>query len=200
MGKRSDGRVVLMAERRDKEIRKERRSRMLRRIADLLTLLRFMAAAFVVVVAVVVGPTALKAAVIATLVGWVTDVADGPIARRSTLEGSWISRADFAADMSLAFSFYLFIVISGLFPVVPAIILAAAGGVVVMLKPTRLAVQMVAAPICALPVVLSFNAGLLVGITYFGLLAALVIFRWDRLAENAGDARREVTRKSENEV
>lgn len=165
----------------------------LRFIADMLTLTRFATAAFIVVLGLFVGPQALPAAIIATMFGWMTDIVDGPLARSSGCNQSWVSRLDFIADVTMGYSFFLFLVTTGLFGVLPALLLVVAGAAIVIMRPTETVIQIVTAPIFALPVVLSFHAGLVIGICYTTFLLALVIFRWDHLVEDARGARAEAS-------
>jgi len=163
----------------------------LRFVADLLTLTRLAIAISIVCLGLLFGPVALRAAIILVFVGWLTDTFDGPIARNARSRQTWVSRVDVPADIALVFSFFLFIVITGLYPIIPALALVAGAGLIVFLRPTYPVVQMVTAPFSALPIVLSFYAGWLVGGIYIVFLAALVILRWDRLTGDARTARRE---------
>ena len=163
----------------------------LRFVADMLTLTRFLVAGFIVALGLFVGPRAMAAAIIATMFGWVTDIMDGPIARSSGCGESWVSRLDFIADVTMGYSFFIFLVATGLFPVLPALLLVAAAVTVVIMRPTEAVIQIVTAPIFALPVVLSFHAGLVIGACYTVFLLALAIFRWDHLVADARRARAE---------
>lgn len=163
----------------------------LRFLADFLTLFRLATAVFIVCLGLFVGPAALKAAIVAVFVGLLTDTFDGALARSSGTPPSWVATVDIPADLALVFSFFLFLVITGLYPVVPALILVVFAAIIVLIRPTYSVVQMVSAPFSALPIVLSFYAGWLVGATYMTFLAALVFLRWDRLAGYAGEARKE---------
>jgi phosphatidylglycerophosphate synthase len=167
----------------------------LRFVADLLTLTRLFIAFCIVCLGLVVGPAALRAAIILVFVGWLTDTFDGPIARSAGGRRSWVSRVDIPADIALVFSFFLFVVITGLYPVIPALALVTAGGLIVFLRPTYPVIQMVTAPFSALPIVLSFYAGWLVGVIYLVFLAALVVLRWDRLTGYARNARADTCSK-----
>ena len=171
----------------------------LRFIADFLTITRLATAVFIVCLGLFVGPVALRAAIIAVFVGWLTDTADGPIARSAGGRPSWVSHLDIPADIALVFSFFLFVVITGLYPVLPALALAAAAAVIVILRPTYPVVQMVTAPFSALPIVLSFYAGWLVGAIYATFLVALIILRWDRLTGYAKGARAEASLEESEE-
>jgi phosphatidylglycerophosphate synthase len=163
----------------------------LRFAADLLTLTRLAIAITIVCLGLMLGPVALRAAIILVFVGWLTDTIDGPLARRSKSKPSWVSRVDIPADIALVFSFFLFVVVAGLYPVIPALALAAGAGLIVLIRPTYKVVQMVSAPFSALPIVLSFYAGWFVGAIYVVFLTAMIIFRWDRLTGYARDARGE---------
>jgi len=173
------------------ELASERRESypFLRFIADLLTLTRFLIAAFIVGIGLFVGPRALGAAVVATMVGWVTDIVDGPLARSSGCVESWASRLDFIADVTMGYSFFLFLVTTGLFPVLPALLLVVAAVIVVIVRPTEAVIQIVTAPIFALPVVLAFQVSIVVGACYAAFLLALVVFRWDHVVADARRAR-----------
>jgi phosphatidylglycerophosphate synthase len=163
----------------------------LRFIADLLTLTRLAIAITIVCLGLLLGPEALRAAIILVFVGWLTDTLDGPLARRSGTSQTRVSRVDVPADNALIFSFFLFLVITGLYPVLPALALAAGAGLIVLLRPTYSAVQMVSAPFFALPIVLSFCAGWLVGVIYVVFITVMFISRWDRLTADARNARDE---------
>jgi cardiolipin synthase len=163
----------------------------LRFLADLLTLTRLAIAISIVCMGLLFGPVALRAAIILVFVGWITDILDGPLARSSGTRQTWVSRVDVPADLSLVFSFFLFVVITGLYPVIPALVVVAVAGIIVVVRPTYMVVQMVSAPFSALPIVLSFYAGWLVGTVYVVFLVALVIVRWDRLTGYARSARSE---------
>ena len=163
----------------------------LKLVADLLTLTRFIIAAFIVGIGLFVGPQALDAAVIATMVGWVTDIVDGPLARSSGCGETWVSRMDFIADVTMGYSFFLFLVTTGLFPVLPALLLVVAAVTVVILRPTEAVIQILTAPIFALPVVLAFQVSLILGLCYTLFLLTLAVFRWDHLAADARRAHAE---------
>lgn len=163
----------------------------LRFFADFLTLVRVATAVFIVCLGLFAGPQGLRAAVIAVLVGWITDAVDGPIARNSGSRQTWVARLDEPADLALVFSFFLFLVITGLYPILPAIAVVTAGALILMLRPTEQVKQMVTAPIFALPIVLSFYSGWLMGAIYVVFLAVVLIFKWDKVSGYAKGARDE---------
>lgn len=163
----------------------------LRLVADLLTMLRFLTAAFVVILGFAAGPRGFAAAVIATIFGWATDCADGPIARASGGRESWVGRLDFAADMCLSFSFFLYAVAAGLYPIIPALCVMGAACLIILIRPTEQVMEMVSAPFTGLPIVLSFHAGLAVGVCYVLFVVSMAVLRWDKLSANARGARAE---------
>lgn len=167
-------------------------------IADLLTLLRLAIAVFVLILGMTVGPRGLTTAIIATFVGWVTDILDGPIARFSKQGPNWVSRMDTPADLALVYAFFLFLVIAGLFPLLPALIVMGLSVFVVLLRPTEPVVQMVSAPIFGLPIVLSFYVGTVVGICCCAFMLGLLILRWDRVVSYGEDAHQEATGANES--
>jgi phosphatidylglycerophosphate synthase len=166
---------------------------LLRFIADTLTLARMGIAFIIVLLGFTFGEPALPTAIILVLIGWLTDTVDGPIARRSGSRPTWVAAVDVPADLALVFSFFLFLVVSGLYPLIPALAIAAAGGIIVLIRPTYDVVQMVTAPFFALPIVLSFLAGWLVGTIYVAFITFMIIFRWKRLKGYANDARSEAS-------
>lgn len=178
-------------------IREQRESRPAWRLAaDLLTMTRFFIAGLIVVVGMIFGTGALGVAVVLVIAGWITDSIDGTLARSSCTEETRQSDLDFAADLSLVYSFFLFIVITGLFHIVFALMLVAAEGIVVLIRPSRSTMEIVSVPIFALPVVLSFLAGLTVGICCVVFVLSVAIVRWDYLKNLAREARSGVSRKN----
>jgi len=173
---------------------KDKTQAFLRFLADFLTISRFIIAAFIVIIGIVQGYPAFRIAVIATLAGWMSDSVDGFFARNSGGRVSWVARVDFIADMTLAYSFFLFMVVTRLFPIVPALILVGAGALIVLIHPTHLMVEVVSAPICALPVVLSFHAGWIIGTCYMVFLLTLILVRWERFSEDVKKAHHEAVR------
>lgn len=177
-------------------IREQRESRpALRLAADLLTMTRFFIAGMIVLTGILFGAGAFSVAVILVMSGWITDSIDGTLARSSFTEETWVSDLDFSADLSLVYSFFLFVVITGLYPIIPALALVLAGSLVVMLRPSRSTMEIVSAPIFALPIVLSFLGGLVIGICCVSFVLTVAVVRWDYLKEQAREARLGVSRR-----
>ena len=178
----------------------ERRSRpdAARVIADSLTLARFAAAALIVSLGLAVGPPAMLAAIGVTMFGWLTDVLDGPIGRRSKSGMSAVARSDFIADCALGYSFFLFVVLAGLFPAWAAIVLVVVNLTAVFLKPTKPVMLVVSAPYFALPIVQSFGVSAALGFCYLTFLASVAYVCRDKLKLNASSARESATEATPN--
>jgi phosphatidylglycerophosphate synthase len=149
---------------------------------------RFFIAGMIVLTGILFGAGAFGVAVILVMSGWVTDSIDGTLARSSFTEETWVSDLDFSADLSLVYSFFLFVVITDLYPIVPALAFVLAGSLVVMLRPSRSTMEIVSAPIFALPIVLSFLGGLVIGICCVAFVLTVAVVRWDYLKEQAREA------------
>ena len=169
---------------------------LLKYIADFLTITRFFIAAFILLTATSMGATALKYALVALYVGWVTDCVDGTMARKSRAEETWVSHVDLYADVSLVFSFFLFIVVTGLFPTFNALAIVAALGLTVCVRPTRAVIKIVVSPFYALPIVLSFAVGFWVGICLLAFVVTFFVIRWDHILEETKETLLDVTRQA----
>lgn len=165
----------------------------LKYVADTLTIARFFIAALILLVGFYRGDTALEFALMALFIGWITDCVDGTLARKSGAEKTWVSHVDLYADASLVFSFFLFIVITGLFPVFSALAIVAALGVTVCISPTRAVIKIAVSPFYALPIVLSFVVGFWMGICFLTFVITFFIIRWDHIIEETRETLLEVT-------
>jgi phosphatidylglycerophosphate synthase len=165
----------------------------LRYIADTLTIARFFIAALILLVGFSRGAAALEFALIALYIGWITDCVDGTMARKSGTERTWVSHVDLYADVSLIFSFFLFIVITDLFPVFNALAIVAALGLTVCIRPTRAVIKIAVSPFYARPVVLSFVVGFWMGIWFLVFIITFFIIRWDHIIAETRETLLEVT-------
>ncbi len=163
----------------------------MRFFADFLTLVRLATAIFILCMGLFVGPQALEAAIIGVFVGWATDAVDGPIARNAGGRQSWVGRLDEPIDLALVFSFFLFLVITGLYPVWAALGVVTVCALILLARPTESVKQMVSAPFSALPIVLSWYVSWVLGVVLSVFLAAVLFFKWDKVAGYARDARNE---------
>ncbi len=171
----------------------EKQQPLYRYVADFLTITRFFIAGFILFLAVSTGATALRYALIALYLGWVTDCVDGSIARRSGTEETWVSHIDLYADVSLIFAFFLFIVVTHMFPLSNALGIIAALGLTVCIRPTRAVIKIVVSPFYALPIILSFTLGIWIGLCFVAFIITFFAIRWNHILEETKETLLSVT-------
>lgn len=169
-------------------------------IADSLTLARLLISVLLVIIGAVVGASALSAAILLVIFAWITDFLDGAVARSTDCPETWVGKLDHLADNVLVFAFFLFLVITGLFPVVPGLLLLGAAGVLMITKPTEPVVQMVSAPFFGLPIVLAPLAGWVVFGFLVLFLITVIVLRWDKLRGFATNAHHEASGQNVEQV
>lgn len=83
-------------------------------LADLLTGARFLFGLYFIWLALTGGPQALSAAALLLLASWVSDVLDGPLARRDPRGiRTWIGDHDLHADMTVGFGVWVYLGMAG---------------------------------------------------------------------------------------
>jgi len=83
-------------------------------LADMLTGARFLLGPYLVWMGLRGGPEVVTAAVLTLLVAWITDVLDGPLARRDPRGiHSWIGDHDLQADMTVALGVWVYLALAG---------------------------------------------------------------------------------------
>jgi cardiolipin synthase len=83
-------------------------------LADLLTAVRFCLAGFILWLGVKGGAEALPVAVGALILAWLTDVLDGPLARRDPSgRHTWIGDLDLQVDMSVGLAVLAYLTLAG---------------------------------------------------------------------------------------
>jgi phosphatidylglycerophosphate synthase len=86
-----------------------------KQIADLLTGLRVALAFAYPIIGLTHGADALPLAIWILLSSWITDVLDGPLARRSSRQyNTWIGDNDLGVDMTVSFGLLIYMILSGL--------------------------------------------------------------------------------------
>lgn len=101
-------------------------------LADTLTSVRFLLAFYLVWLGWQKGPEAIGSAALALLVAWVTDVLDGPLARRDPRGiRTWIGDRDLEADVAVALGIWIYLTLAGfLSPWLAGLYLVIAAGMV----------------------------------------------------------------------
>jgi phosphatidylglycerophosphate synthase len=83
-------------------------------LADTLTSMRFLLAFYLIWLGWKKGPEAIGSAALTLLVAWVTDVLDGPLARRDPRGiRTWIGDRDLEADMMVALGVWIYLTLAG---------------------------------------------------------------------------------------
>ncbi len=110
----------------------------MKRLADILTASRFVAALALVVTGLAWGERALLPAVILSILAWSTDSVDGALARRDpNWHPTWIGEQDVGFDAALALGVLAYFVLSGLFPAKFALVWLAVWGALFVLTRAR---------------------------------------------------------------
>lgn len=83
-------------------------------VADVLTLIRLLIALFIFWLSLSGDPVALPTVVVAVVIGWATDLLDGPLARRgSSGRRTWIGDNDLGVDVTVALALLSYLTASG---------------------------------------------------------------------------------------
>jgi len=150
-------------------------------LADLLTVSRGVLAICLAGLGGIYGAKALPTAVLVVIISWLTDLLDGPLARRDPdLQISWVGEHDAEADLAVSLGVAAYLVLSGY--------LVAWLGAVMVLTILGLWVlhsHQLAWPFYALPyvilLVVSFQDAPFLGWVAVGYLLATLAARWSRL-------------------
>ena len=148
-------------------------------IADVLTGIRFFVGLLIVMCAFFAEPSLLPLVVALTLIGWTTDVLDGKMARMDrTGKRTWIGDLDFATDLILIYSGLLYFVTAGYLPLRPFLFYGAYAAVTGLIWTKKSVMMAVAAPIAAVPIILSLVHYPLWGWVFLGWIAVDLILNW----------------------
>jgi phosphatidylglycerophosphate synthase len=83
-------------------------------LADTLTSVRFLLAFYLIWLGWKKGPEAIGSAALTLLVAWITDLLDGPLARRDPRGiRTWIGDRDLEADMAVALGAWIYLMLTG---------------------------------------------------------------------------------------
>jgi len=125
------------------------------RVPDLLTASRAVIGLAIAALGFV-GPSALEAVVLLTLLGWTTDILDGRLARRLHKAPTWIGDREFVFDMVMVFAGLCYLVMSGLIPLAPAASYVAIAAVCIAYFRSKSVTMSFAFPVVALPLVVAY--------------------------------------------
>ncbi|MFC2083020.1 CDP-alcohol phosphatidyltransferase family protein [Candidatus Bipolaricaulota bacterium] len=126
----------------------------MRKIPDLLTLSRGLVAAAILLLGFV-GPGALEAVILLTILGWTTDIFDGRIARRYHKPPTWIGEREFVFDMLMVFSGLCYLVMAGFINEWLALIYIVIAAACIAFFRSKMITMSFATPLVALPLIVA---------------------------------------------
>lgn len=130
----------------------------MRKLPDLLTLSRGLVAAVILALGFV-GPRALEAVILLTIVGWTTDIFDGRLARKYHKPPTWIGEREFIFDMVMVFASLCYLVMSGFIDPWLAFGYIIIAALCVAFSRSKMITMSFATPLVALPLIIaSLNA------------------------------------------
>lgn len=151
---------------------------MMKTAADGLTALRFAIAFFIIVVGFLEGKDGIGAVVLATLIGWTSDVFDGILARRSRITGrTWLGENDFTADMAMVFAGFVYLGISRFIPLSYGVGYLLFTSVLILYFHSKSVTELAAFPMIVLLFFVSLREVPTIGAMYVGcVVMGLVLF------------------------
>ena len=152
-------------------------------IADVLTAIRAFLALCIAWLGVLHGPDALPYVTLAVIASWITDLLDGPLARRDpNSKQTWVGQHDAEADMATSVGLYLYLVFSGYIVAWLGI-----GLLVVMLGLATVYSYQLAWPFYALPygmlIVFAFKTMPYLGWALLIYLVGVLLLRWRQVKD-----------------
>jgi len=151
----------------------------MRSIPDLLTLSRGLIAVAIFSLGFV-GPEALEAVVLLTMVGWTTDILDGRLARRLQTKPSWVGEQEFTFDMLMVFGALCYLVMAGFIPFLPALLYVMVAAAFIAYFRSKSVTMSFACPVVALPLIVSYFNARRAAWFYLIWIAAALILDWRR--------------------
>ena len=150
-------------------------------VADLLTKLRVVLAVYIAWLGISRGPGSLAKVVAAVIVSWITDILDGPLARRDPRgKQTWIGEHDAEADLTTSIGLSVYLIFDGHMAAWLGIMV-----LIVMLSLWVLHSYQLAWPFYAMPyvvlVVVASKAEPLLGWALLLYLTGVLVVHWRRL-------------------
>jgi len=127
-----------------------------------------------------VGPDALTAVLVLTMVGWTTDIFDGRLARRFGKGTTWVGEHEFTFDMVMTFSGLCYLVMAGFIPFTPAAIYVAVAAVFIIAFRSKMITMTFATPIVALPLIVAWFKAPIAARWYIVWIVAALLLDWRR--------------------
>jgi phosphatidylglycerophosphate synthase len=151
------------------------RPKALKTLADVLTASRFVIAGLIVFWAIRADYSTLGKVIISILIGWTTDILDGPIARRSAVgEGFW-GRTDFIADMAMVWAGFFYMAQVGILSQYLALAYFMLVLLFLLLTRSKSVLMAFSVPATALPLVVALDRLPSLGIAFLVWIALALI-------------------------
>lgn len=152
-----------------------------RPLADLLTASRVLLSVYLVGLGMTRGAEALPVAVLAVILSWLTDLADGPLARHDPDSPiTWVGRHDAEADLSVSLGVAVYLAFSGYLAAWLGVVLVLAIMGLWILHSHQLAWPFYAVPYTVL-ILTALRDAPLFGWLAVGYLLATLVASWSRL-------------------
>ncbi len=153
--------------------------RVMQRLPDILTASRGLLALAMVALGFV-GPEALTAIVVLTMIGWTTDIFDGRVARRLQKPPTWIGEHEFAFDMLMVLGGLCYLVLAGFVRVPVAIIYVAVAAVFISYFRSKMVTMTFAVVWVAAPLYFAFVYQRAVAFWFLGWIIIALLLDWRR--------------------
>jgi phosphatidylglycerophosphate synthase len=149
------------------------------RVPDLLTLSRGVIAAAIVSLGFI-GPSALETVILLTMLGWTTDIFDGRLARKLNKPPTWVGEQEFTFDMLMVFAGLCYLLMTGLFPLIPAVIYVAVAAACIAYFRSKSITMSFAFPVVVLPLIVAYDKAPRAALFYGIWIVLAVLLDWGR--------------------
>ena len=149
------------------------------RVPDLLTVSRGVIA-LVIFSLGFVGPSALEAVILLTILGWTTDIFDGRLARKLNKPPSWVGEQEFTFDMLMVFAGLCYLTMSGLVPLWPSVVYVAIAAACIAYFRSKSVTMSFAFPLVALPLIVAYVKAPRAALYYGIWIVGAIILDWGR--------------------
>ncbi len=123
-----------------------------------------------------VGPEALTAVVVLTMIGWTTDILDGRVARHIQKSPTWIGDHEFTFDMLMVFGSLCYLVLAGFVRFPAAIIYVAVAAVFISYFRSKMVTMTFAVVWVAAPLYFAFVFRRAVAFWFLGWIIIALLF------------------------
>lgn len=127
-----------------------------------------------------VGPEALTAVVVLTMIGWTTDIFDGRVARHIQKPATWIGEHEFLFDMLMVLGSVCYLVLADFVPVVVAAVYLGVAAAFIIFFRSKMVTMTFAVVWVAAPLYFAFLYERRIGFWFLGWILAALLLDWKR--------------------